>query len=192
MRENITKVSQRGERLDALQDKTDNLAVSAQGFRRGANRVRKQMWWKDMKMRMCLIAGVIILILVIVLPSKCIPPPLRENISLFSLRSRPFSDVRASAPCSCPYPGQTLDAPAARLAREDCYFRRLDDAKRSRAIRRLGGGGLSKHGLAQRSFFLPLIFPPGSLSAVPFPAESKLFVCMDGLAFQQTNGDVSS
>ncbi|EFQ34991.1 synaptobrevin [Colletotrichum graminicola] len=68
MRENINKVSQRGERLDALQDKTDNLAVSAQGFRRGANRVRKQMWWKDMKMRMCLIAGVIILILIIVIP----------------------------------------------------------------------------------------------------------------------------
>ncbi|KAI2617162.1 synaptobrevin [Hypoxylon sp. NC1633] len=69
MRENINKVSQRGERLDNLQDKTDNLAVSAQGFRRGANRVRKQMWWKDMKMRMCLIAGIIILILVIVIPS---------------------------------------------------------------------------------------------------------------------------
>jgi len=46
MRDNINKVSQRGERLDSLQDKTDNLAVSAQGFRRGANRVRKQMWWK--------------------------------------------------------------------------------------------------------------------------------------------------
>lgn len=46
MRENINKVSQRGERLDSLQDKTDNLAVSAQGFRRGANRVRKQMWLK--------------------------------------------------------------------------------------------------------------------------------------------------
>ena len=44
MRDNINKVSQRGERLDSLQDKTDNLAVSAQGFRRGANRVRKQMW----------------------------------------------------------------------------------------------------------------------------------------------------
>ncbi|KAK7756525.1 Vesicle membrane receptor protein (v-SNARE) [Diatrype stigma] len=68
MRENINKVSQRGERLDALQDKTDNLAVSAQGFRRGANRVRKQMWWKDMKMRMCLIIGIIILILIIVVP----------------------------------------------------------------------------------------------------------------------------
>jgi len=69
MRENINKVSQRGERLDSLQDKTDNLAVSAQGFRRGANRVRKQMWWKDMKMRMCLIGGIIILIIVIVVPT---------------------------------------------------------------------------------------------------------------------------
>jgi len=68
MRENINKVSQRGERLDSLQDKTDNLAVSAQGFRRGANRVRKQMWWKDMKMRMCLIVGIIILLAVIIIP----------------------------------------------------------------------------------------------------------------------------
>jgi hypothetical protein len=46
MRDNINKVSQRGERLDALQNKTDDLAASAQGFRRGANRVRKAMWWK--------------------------------------------------------------------------------------------------------------------------------------------------
>ncbi|CEI60714.1 hypothetical protein FVEN_g2621 [Fusarium venenatum] len=69
MRDNINKVSQRGERLDALQDKTDNLAVSAQGFRRGANRVRKQMWWKDMKMRMCLIIGIIILLVIIIVPS---------------------------------------------------------------------------------------------------------------------------
>lgn len=69
MRENINKVSQRGERLDSLQDKTDNLAVSAQGFRRGANRVRKQMWWKDMKMRMCLIGGIIILLIIIIVPA---------------------------------------------------------------------------------------------------------------------------
>ncbi|KAJ8583815.1 synaptobrevin [Rhizopogon salebrosus TDB-379] len=65
MRENITKVAERGERLDSLQDKTDNLAVSAQGFRRGANRVRKNMWWKDMKMRM--IIGVAIAIIVIII-----------------------------------------------------------------------------------------------------------------------------
>ncbi len=69
MRENINKVSQRGERLDSLQDKTDNLAVSAQGFRRGANRVRKAMWYKDMKMRVCIIVGIILLLLVIIIPS---------------------------------------------------------------------------------------------------------------------------
>lgn len=69
MRDNINKVSQRGENLNVLQDKTDNLADSAQGFRRGANRVRKQMWWKDMKMRMCIIIGVIVLLLIIIIPS---------------------------------------------------------------------------------------------------------------------------
>jgi vesicle-associated membrane protein 4 len=98
MRENINKVSQRGERLDSLQDKTDNLAVSAQGFRRGANRVRKQMWWKDMKMRMCLIIGIIILLIVIIVPAgksegltrigkmliitgSCCDPPLSTSVN---------------------------------------------------------------------------------------------------------------
>lgn len=46
----------------------DNLANSAQGFRRGANRVRKQMWWKDMKMRMCLVGGIVILLVIIIVP----------------------------------------------------------------------------------------------------------------------------
>jgi vesicle-associated membrane protein 4 len=69
MRDNINKVSERGARLDSLQDKTDNLATSAQGFRRGANRVRKAMWWKDMKMRMCIVVGIIILLVVIIVPS---------------------------------------------------------------------------------------------------------------------------
>lgn len=74
MQDNLNKASQRGDRLDALQDKTDNLATSAQGFRRGANRVRKQMWWKDMKMRICIIVGIIILLVVIIVPSgKRIP-----------------------------------------------------------------------------------------------------------------------
>jgi vesicle-associated membrane protein 4 len=58
MRENINKVSQRGENLDSLQD-----------FRRGANRVRKDMWWKDMKMRVCLVICVILLLVVIIVPS---------------------------------------------------------------------------------------------------------------------------
>lgn len=73
MRDNINKVSQRGERLDNLQDKTDNLAVSAQGFRRGANRVRKAMWWKDMKMRMWIAIGIVILLVIIIVPAGKLP-----------------------------------------------------------------------------------------------------------------------
>lgn len=46
MRENLSKVAERGEGLDSLQNKTDDLATSAQSFRRGANQVRKKMWWK--------------------------------------------------------------------------------------------------------------------------------------------------
>ncbi|KAI5809790.1 synaptobrevin [Peziza echinospora] len=68
MRENINKVSERGTVLNDLQGKTENLANSAQGFRRGANKVRKNMWWKDMKMRMCIAFGIVILLVVIIVP----------------------------------------------------------------------------------------------------------------------------
>jgi len=69
MRDNINKVNERGENLNSLQDKTDNLAVSAQGFRRGANQVRKRMWWKDVKMRMLIVVAIIILLCVIIIPA---------------------------------------------------------------------------------------------------------------------------
>ena len=69
MRDNINKVHERGENLNSLQDKTDNLSVSAQGFRRGASRVRKQMWWKDMKMRLLIVLGIIALLCLIIIPS---------------------------------------------------------------------------------------------------------------------------
>ncbi|KAI0029509.1 synaptobrevin-domain-containing protein [Vararia minispora EC-137] len=61
MRDNITKVVERQERLDSLQDKTDNLAVSAQGFRRNANRVRKNMWY------MRIIIGVTIAVIIVII-----------------------------------------------------------------------------------------------------------------------------
>ena len=69
MKKNLESVAQRGEHIDQLQDKSENLNQSAQGFRRGANRVRKQMWWKNMKMRIWIIVGIIILLLIIIIPS---------------------------------------------------------------------------------------------------------------------------
>ncbi|KAH6903805.1 synaptobrevin-domain-containing protein [Coprinopsis sp. MPI-PUGE-AT-0042] len=66
MRENITKVAERGERLDSLQDKTDNLAVSAQGFRRGANRVRKVRFCVHLA-PMRIIIGVAIAVIIVII-----------------------------------------------------------------------------------------------------------------------------
>ena len=69
MSENIKNMDIRGDHIDQLQDKSENLNQSAQGFRRGANRVRKQMWWKNMKMRIWIIVGIIVLLLIIIIPS---------------------------------------------------------------------------------------------------------------------------
>jgi vesicle-associated membrane protein 4 len=98
MRQNIQRTTERGERLDSLQDKTDNLATSAQGFRRGANRVRKQMWWKDMKMRMCLIVGIIILLIVIIVPSGEFSSRLRSACYMLTCHSRRFETLNDCMP----------------------------------------------------------------------------------------------
>ena len=74
MRQNITRVQERGENVDRLGDKTQGLSDSAANFRRGANRVRKQMFWKNMKMRVWVIIGIIILLCLIIIPSKRCKP----------------------------------------------------------------------------------------------------------------------
>jgi len=68
MRDNINKTNDRGQNLNQLQDKTNDLSQSAQGFRRGANRVRKQMWWKDFRMKICIGVGIVVLLAVIIVP----------------------------------------------------------------------------------------------------------------------------
>ncbi|KAJ7267330.1 synaptobrevin-like protein [Mycena rebaudengoi] len=67
MRDNINKVTERQERLSVLENKTADLAGSSQNFRRGANRVRKNMWWKDMKMYLIIGTAIVLLIVIIVL-----------------------------------------------------------------------------------------------------------------------------
>jgi vesicle-associated membrane protein 4 len=62
-------MGERGDHLNILDDKVTDLSNSARLFRTGANRVRKQMWWKDMRMRMCLFVFVAVLLVVIIVPS---------------------------------------------------------------------------------------------------------------------------
>ena len=57
MVQNIDSILQRGERLDLLVDKTDTLAGQAYAFRRGARSVRRQQWWRNI--RIMFLTGVV-------------------------------------------------------------------------------------------------------------------------------------
>jgi vesicle-associated membrane protein 7 len=49
MVQNVEQILSRGERIELLVDKTDNMATQATAFRRGARTVRRQMWWRNSK-----------------------------------------------------------------------------------------------------------------------------------------------
>ncbi|ORX87525.1 synaptobrevin [Basidiobolus meristosporus CBS 931.73] len=68
MQDNVNQVMERGERLDTLNHKAEDLESGALQFRRGANKVRKNMWWKNCKLKLIIIAVLIILLLVIIIP----------------------------------------------------------------------------------------------------------------------------
>eukprot|EP01024_Parvocaulis_polyphysoides_P043263 TRINITY_DN3950_c3_g1_i3.p1 TRINITY_DN3950_c3_g1~~TRINITY_DN3950_c3_g1_i3.p1 ORF type:complete len:219 (-),score=24.85 TRINITY_DN3950_c3_g1_i3:343-999(-) len=76
MVENIEKVLERGERLELLVDKTDNLRNQAAQFESRGRRLRRKMWWQNAKMKMLLVCIFLVLIFVIFLiicfgPAKC-------------------------------------------------------------------------------------------------------------------------
>ncbi|GLB45705.1 putative synaptobrevin [Lyophyllum shimeji] len=62
MRCNLQAMAERGETLERLESRTETLVVAARGFRKSAQKVRRDMWWKDMKMR--LIIGLAITVVV--------------------------------------------------------------------------------------------------------------------------------
>jgi vesicle-associated membrane protein 7 len=62
MTENIERVLERGERIDLLVDKTDRLGGSARDFRVRSRGLRRQMWWKNVRVMVLLVVVVIFLI----------------------------------------------------------------------------------------------------------------------------------
>jgi vesicle-associated membrane protein 4 len=66
MKQNVAKISERGGRLDVLMDRSENLAQQAKIFDRQTNRLRKRMWLKDMRLRLCLASGAILLLVPII------------------------------------------------------------------------------------------------------------------------------
>lgn len=62
MTENIERVLERGERIDLLVDKTDRLGGSARDFRVRSRGLRRQMWWKNV--RLMVLLGVVVVFLI--------------------------------------------------------------------------------------------------------------------------------
>ncbi|XP_072165690.1 vesicle-associated membrane protein 7-like [Diadema setosum] len=67
MTQNIDKVLSRGEKLDDLLVKTEDLEASARTFQKTASKVRKKMWWQNTRMQIILVIVVLIVILAVVL-----------------------------------------------------------------------------------------------------------------------------
>ncbi|CAI9778616.1 unnamed protein product [Fraxinus pennsylvanica] len=67
MMENIEKVLDRGEKIELLVDKTDNLSSQAQHFRTQGTQMRRKLWLQNMKTKLIILGIIIALILIIVL-----------------------------------------------------------------------------------------------------------------------------
>ncbi|XP_059286819.1 putative vesicle-associated membrane protein 726 [Lycium barbarum] len=67
MMENIEKVLDRGEKIELLVDKTENLRSQAQDFRQQGTKIRRKMWYENMKIKLVVFAIIVVLLLIIIL-----------------------------------------------------------------------------------------------------------------------------
>jgi len=67
---NIEKVLERGERIELLVDKTENLNNSAFKFKKSSTQLKRAMWWKNVKI-MVILAVVILAIIYFVVAMAC-------------------------------------------------------------------------------------------------------------------------
>ncbi|XP_041066016.1 vesicle-associated membrane protein 8-like [Carcharodon carcharias] len=74
MSENVDRILARGEKLDDLMNKTEDLQASSEHFKTTSQKVARKYWWKNTKMIILLVVVVlIILILIILFATKVIP-----------------------------------------------------------------------------------------------------------------------
>ncbi|KAF9916873.1 hypothetical protein FBU30_001111 [Linnemannia zychae] len=66
MVQNIERVLERGERIELLVDKTDNLNQQAFAFKKRTTALKRTMWWKNTKLTILLIFVVIVLTYLII------------------------------------------------------------------------------------------------------------------------------
>ncbi|KAK1413682.1 hypothetical protein QVD17_35458 [Tagetes erecta] len=70
MMENIEKVLDRGEKIELLVDKTDNLRNQANEFKKQGTKMKRKMWIQNMKIKL-IVAGIVLVLILVVILSIC-------------------------------------------------------------------------------------------------------------------------
>ncbi|XP_032646179.1 vesicle-associated membrane protein 8 [Chelonoidis abingdonii] len=74
MSQNVERILARGENLDHLRNKTEDLEATSEHFKTTSQKVARKYWWKNVKMIaiICVIVAIII-ILIILFATNVIP-----------------------------------------------------------------------------------------------------------------------
>lgn len=68
MQNNISKVLDRGAKLEDLQDKSEDLEMSASHFRAGSRRLQRKLWWQNVRFKLMLAFIFIVILIIIIVP----------------------------------------------------------------------------------------------------------------------------
>jgi len=63
---NIDVIMERGEKLDLLVDKTENLSANSVTFRTTSRNLQRAMWWKNMKLTIGAAVGIVVFLYIII------------------------------------------------------------------------------------------------------------------------------
>ncbi|XP_051539453.1 vesicle-associated membrane protein 8-like [Myxocyprinus asiaticus] len=66
MTQNVDRILARGERLDDLMGKSEDLQAGAQNFKHTSQKVARAYWWKNVKIIVVIIVIVIIIVLIVI------------------------------------------------------------------------------------------------------------------------------
>ncbi|KAG7489767.1 hypothetical protein JOB18_020056 [Solea senegalensis] len=74
MTHNVERILARGERLDDLMDKSEDLQAGAQHFKQTSQKVARSYWWKNVKLVVVIVVVVLIIVLIIILLATGVIP----------------------------------------------------------------------------------------------------------------------
>ncbi|KAM6965343.1 vesicle-associated membrane protein 8 [Aplochiton taeniatus] len=74
MTQNVDRILARGERLDDLMGKSEDLQAGAQNFKHTSQKVARTYWWKNVKLIVVIVVIVLIIVLIIILLATGVIP----------------------------------------------------------------------------------------------------------------------